>query len=78
MLTIKAFRSRQDVKRYIRFQGWTTRQAQPRTFHWPEHEWANSRGNVVVVRVGENPGGALYVFADGSIRNGSMHGLEAE
>ena len=77
MLTIKAFRSKQAVNRYIKFQGWTTRQSQPRMFRWPEHEWANDRGNVAVVKVGEDPGGALYVFEDGSIRNGSMHGLES-
>jgi len=77
MLEIHAFRSDWFARSFIRFQGWTTREAKVRRFHWPEHPWANRRGNVVVVQKGSDPGGAKFVFADGSIRYRGFHGLPA-
>ena len=51
MLEIRAFRSRREAREYIRFQGWSGAFAQVRMFYAPENPLANSRGNVIAVRV---------------------------
>ena len=78
LLEVMAFRGKWEARSYIKFQGWTTRQAQVRMFSFPEHRWANRFGRVAVVKLGEDAGGPRYVFLDGGIRNGCFHGLPAQ
>ena len=76
LMAIRVFRGRSAAQGYIKLQGWTTRQAVVRMCKMPGHAWANARGNVVIIRAGdeEPAGGWLYLFAHGDWMGLWAHG----
>ncbi len=72
---VRAFRTRWSANEYRKLQGWTARYAKVRMFHRPDHEWANSRGNVFALRLDETLAGWNYIFEHGCILPASHHGL---
>jgi len=75
LMHVKVFRSTSDAKRTIKLNGWPTRETKIRMFKCPEHKWANSHGNVIVIRFAETAGGYPYLFCNGEITLGYFHGL---
>jgi hypothetical protein len=71
---LQAFRTRWNANEYRKFQGWTTRYAKVRMFHWPEHPFANKAGNVAVLKLDTGVSGDRYLFSNGEIWPLSFHG----
>lgn len=70
-LEIEKFRSRTAAQNFLKFQrddGLPMRGAQVRMRKYSDHKWANRRGNVAVIKLGNDPGGDRYLFADGFSR----------
>ena len=74
-LKIWKFKSRLHAQEYLSFQrrgGNKMVGARVRMRKYPEHKWTNSVGNVAVIKTGQNPGGDVYLFEDGAIRNEAL------